>query len=416
MSFFTNISPKSNPNKSLVAKCGLCGLYKHCQSPKMEPFGKGKRRILIVGEAPGETEDKEGRPFCGRAGTFQREQLEEFCIDMDRDCWQANTLICHPEKNATPTSKQIDYCYPNLLKTINRLKPEVIIPVGRAAVEAVLKGIWRSPVGPMTRWVGWTIPCREYNCWIVPTYHPSFVLRENNYFTKLGGHSPAEKLFSFHLKQASELKGRPYDKVPNLKQKIKLLYEESEIVSILNNFLGVCEREPNDHLMSFDLETDRLKPDSQSSRIRTVSICMDGKTTIAFPWLGRKVKSAFKALLKSNKVGKIGFNIKFEDRWIWEKLKIRVANWVWDAMVAAHIIDSRKEICSLAFQALVLLGIGTYGEQISPFLEAKHGNSQNRIKHAPLRELLFYNGLDSYCTYFVGMKQRELLGTQNEKN
>ena len=72
--------------ESLVPKCGVCRLYKSCQSPKMKPYGKGRKGILILGEAPGKEEDKRGKPFVGPFGRFLKDHLEMVGIDMDRDC------------------------------------------------------------------------------------------------------------------------------------------------------------------------------------------------------------------------------------------------------------------------------------------------------------------------------------------
>src|SRR6516225_6965990 len=61
---------------AMVPRCGACGLHETCKSPKMRPTGEGRRKILIVGEAPGKTEDEENRQFCGKTG----ERLERKLI------------------------------------------------------------------------------------------------------------------------------------------------------------------------------------------------------------------------------------------------------------------------------------------------------------------------------------------------
>src|SRR6185503_19587936 len=101
------------PAVGLVPRCGACGLLKTCESPKMAPYGKGKRGVLIVGEAPGQSEDERGRPFVGKSGQFLRGTLEGLGFDMDRYAWTTNALICRPPNNQTPDNKRISYCRPN---------------------------------------------------------------------------------------------------------------------------------------------------------------------------------------------------------------------------------------------------------------------------------------------------------------
>jgi uracil-DNA glycosylase family 4 len=367
----------------------------------MEVSGKGIRKILIVGEAPGKDEDNQNEQFVGVTGQYQEDSLEQLGINMRRDCWLTNSLICRPPGNATPTSEQISYCYPNLSKTIRELKPNVIITVGRAALESILTEIWEDEIGPMGRWVGWKIPCQKYNCWICPTYHPSFVLRELEY-TK--SKSPIREIYMSQLKAATRLRKKPYKKIPNYEGQIEVLYDQNKIAGILDTFVAY------DWPISFDYETDTLKPD-KDGQIITASVCCNGKRTIAFPWAGDRVKNAWIQLLTS-KCKKIGFNSKFEDRWTRSKLGIEINNWVCDSMVDAHLLDCRRGICSLGFQAFVQLGFGNYYSQISPFLEQKSSYDFNNIKKADLNKLLVYNGLDSLLNFLIARKQRKQLGLE----
>src|SRR5580704_10111068 len=179
----------------LVAKCGACGLHKTCQSPFMPVYGKGKRKILVVGEAPGAVEDKRNKPFQGESGELTQTVFEELGADLFRDCWVTNALICRPPHNFIKKEAMIEYCRPNVFKVIKELKPEVIILFGKRAVHSVIGHAWKEEVGAMTRWAGWRIPCQNPRAWICPTYHPSYVLRSEK--------QPVVALwFKRHLKQA----------------------------------------------------------------------------------------------------------------------------------------------------------------------------------------------------------------------
>lgn len=398
MGFFSEstLIKTSKKPKSLVAKCGLCNLYKHCKSPKMKVSGGGAKRILIVGEAPGETEDEKGKQFRGKSGKYLRDRLKEIGIVMDRDCWMTNAIICRPANNKTPTYNQIEWCHPNLAKVIKELKPRVILTVGRAAIESVLTGIWRKDIGPISRWVGFKIPCRDLNTWVIPTYHPSYVLRE---VSSAKGGTAIESIFGNHLSLLKEIKKRPFKEIENLEKQIQILFDEDKIVKKLN----WMRKHPAP--ISLDYETNMLKPDSPKSEIIAASVCWNGKKTIAFPYQGRKVKEAWRKLMYSD-CPKYGQNFKFEDRWTHDPIK----NWAWDTMNMFHVIDNRKQVCSLDFQAFVLLGLSTYSDHISPFLAQEDSYGENRIKEVDLKDLLLYNGLDTLTTYRIAEIQMKMLG------
>jgi DNA polymerase len=383
--------------ESLIPKCGLCKLHKHCESPKMKVFGKGKRKILIVGEVPGENEDKKNRPFCGASGKHLKNCLGDVGIDMDEDCWLTNSLICRPEKNRTPTIDEIGYCRPNLTQTIKTLKPSVVLTLGHAALQSILMGVWKEKVGPMGRWAGFNIPSRDINAWIIPTYHPSHVLRE---IDKQKGGTALPVVWSKHLESAlkKSKKGHPWKKIPDVKKKIECILDSDEAAKIIKYFIrkgGPC---------AFDYETNMLKPDDPKAFILIASICWRGKRTIAFPMEGRKLIKVFKEFLTSD-IPKIAHNLKFEDRWSNRIFGVVVKNWAWDSMVNAHLIDNRPWICNLAFQTYTNFGAGDWSAHISPMLGGTRSYDTNRIKEIELGQLLLYNGLDSYWTYKLAAKQ-----------
>jgi hypothetical protein len=162
-------------------------------------------------------------------------------------------------------------------------------------------------------------------------------------------------------------------------------------------------------IVAFDYETDRLKPDHPDARVVSCSVS-DGETTIAYPWHGEAIE-ATKKLLQAP-CGKIASNAKFEDRWTKRALGIRVRNWFWDTMQAAHVLDCRPGVTGLKFQAFALLGQEPYDSQVAPYLKsAKEGaNEVNRIRDVGLSKLLLYNGLDSLLEFRVAQIQTSEMG------
>lgn len=399
--FPQSVWTSESPQQSLVPKCEACGLYKTCNSPYMPVSGEGQKGILIVGEAPGEDEDDVGEAFVGRAGKRLRDDLKSASTNMRRDCWLTNSLICRPPENRTPRQREIDYCRPNILNTISDLKPKVIILTGAVPIKSVIGHLWKQDPGPMSRWLGWTIPDQTFNAWICPTYHPSFILRMENIYNKWNRPSLQERGYLSNLKVAVSKKKRPWKKIPDYKKEITVIMDDREAARIIRKIItkgGPC---------SFDYETNMLKPDGSNARIVCCSICWRGKKTFAFPWVGRVIQ-AMKEFLVSP-IQKSASNMKFEDRWSWAILRVRVQNWEHDSMLGAHWYDNRPLITGLKFQSFILFGMPPYNKHIEPFLYAKHSRDENNVDQIDLRDLLLYCGIDSLLEFKVRTMHRRIL-------
>src|SRR6187401_3486076 len=94
--FFSTTVTHSKKPPSEFPRCGICNLLNNCRSPKIPVNGQGRKGILIIGDAPGDTEDRQNRFFAGHAGVFLRDALGKFGIDLERDCWSTSALICKP--------------------------------------------------------------------------------------------------------------------------------------------------------------------------------------------------------------------------------------------------------------------------------------------------------------------------------
>ena len=405
--FFSVDSVLSKAPPALLPRCGQCGLYKHCQSPKMVPHGRGARRILLLGEAPAREEDSQGRPFVGQSGQLLRKVLQTCGIDMDQDCWTTNSIICRSsdakDSNRTPTVKEIDYCRPNLIRTIQELQPEVIIPLGASAVRSLLAWLWREDVGTIGRWLGWQIPNQRLNLWICPTWHPAAILRND----RGQGNGVMELLFARHLRRAGKLRGRPWQQLPDYRQQLRIFLDVDNASLLIRKLIEAGKP------TAIDIETDRLKPDRTDARIICCALS-NGEETIAYPWHGECIR-ATREFIESN-VPKVGYNVKFESRWFLARLGVRIRNWLWDGMLAAHVLDNRPMVTSLKFQACVRLGIDPYDEHVKPFLQSTGSNERNRIQELSLDKLLFYNALDALLEHKIALLQMKEMGIEHENH
>lgn len=387
--FFASSAVQREKPAGLIPKCGSCGLFKSCQSPKMPVYGSGGLKVMIVGEAPGATEDEQGVPFVGKAGQHLRSVLGSLGVRMERDTFVTNSLICRPPNNATPDDKQIAWCRPNLLKAIRDYEPRVVVTLGRSALASVLGDVWKGDLGPLERWVGWKIPHRF---WICPTYHPSYLLRMNNQML--------DRLFSEHLEAAFAIEDSAPEQ-PNWEERIELIYDDTEAARAIE------EMDRAGGFVAVDYETNCIKPEWSKGRIHSCALS-NGKRTIAYPWTVR-LREATDRFLCSDRTQKISSNMKMEERWTLKEFGHGVRNWGWDTMLAAHCLDNRPGICSLKFQAFVKLGVPTYNERIEPYLVNTRG-PYNRIEEIELRDLLLYNGMDALLEHRLAMVQREEMG------
>lgn len=380
---------------SSIPKCGTCGLFELCTSPKMVVEGQGRLGILVIGEAPTKVDDDVGSTFKGEGGRYLRNLLTKYGIDLDMDCWRTNAIICRPTEDKAPTDREIDYCQANLINTIDKLQPDVILPFGRAAVRSLLGHVWRDEIASIGTWVGWQIPSQRPNAWIAPNWGIDDVIQ-----TKPD--DVGRVLFEKYVAAACVLRGKPWATLPEFEKQIKIVLDPEEAAFHIRQ--GVAAEGP----AAFDYETDRLKPYAPDAAIYSCSICFGGARTLAYPWVG-EAAIATQEFLRST-TPKIACNLKFEDGWTRAKLGHSVRAWAWDTLQGAHVLDCRQGVSSIKFQSFVRLGAGSYDDKVKPFLVAKDSTSVNRIRDCHITDLLLYNALDSLYEYKVAEIQARELG------
>lgn len=151
-----------------VIACTRCELHK---TRTQTVFGTGNRQAdwLIVGEAPGADEDREGEPFVGRAGELLNEML--FATGHRREqVYIANILKCRPPGNRNPQSHEISCCVDYLWRQIRMVQPKIILAVGGIAANSLLQTDAR--VGELRGKVHYVAEQT-----VVVTYHPAYLLR-----------------------------------------------------------------------------------------------------------------------------------------------------------------------------------------------------------------------------------------------
>lgn len=153
-----------------VVACRTCGL---CETRTQTVFGVGKRDadLLLIGEAPGAEEDRQGEPFVGRAGQLLNAMLAAIGLSREQ-VYIANALKCRPPGNRDPKPEEMRACEGYLLRQTELIRPRVILTLGRISAQSLL--CTEEPVGRLRgRWHAFgetKIPLRA-------TYHPAYLLR-----------------------------------------------------------------------------------------------------------------------------------------------------------------------------------------------------------------------------------------------
>jgi DNA polymerase len=153
-----------------VADCRKCGL---CETRTRTVFGVGDRsaRWLVVGEAPGADEDRQGEPFVGRAGGLLNSMLRGIGLAREQ-VFIANVLKCRPPNNREPAPVEVAQCLPYLERQIQLLRPGIMLAVGRIAAQNLLAT--DTPIGKLR---GQLHSFGAAGIPLVVTYHPAYLLR-----------------------------------------------------------------------------------------------------------------------------------------------------------------------------------------------------------------------------------------------
>ena len=163
-----------NSWEELKQECLQCHACSLAETRTNVVFGVGtpQAEVVIVGEAPGANEDKQGEPFVGAAGKFLDEMLT--IIDLGRhNCYITNIIKCRPPKNRDPMQTEQDACIDFLRAQTKLLKPKIIVCLGRIAAMRLIR-----PDFKITREHGQFV--EKGGILFTALYHPSALLRDES--------------------------------------------------------------------------------------------------------------------------------------------------------------------------------------------------------------------------------------------
>lgn len=380
MPFFTGT--KVTKKLPTIPACHTCKADRGCSHPK-QTWGSSATPVVFV--VPGVEDDIENslpggvyrqlRTLCERVGITLDSYAKipaAACPGASQEAWRA--------------------CQPLVGSELSRLAPKVIIPFGPKATQSVVGRYWRKPAELYDRWYGQQIPCRDLNAWICPVGIAA-PHKKNNEVSSIWAYR--------WLRDAMKIQTRPWENgIVEPGSLVEVIYEPDKIREALEKIADTAE------ISAFDYETTGLKPEWDVQEVYTMSVAWpEGDTIrcIAFPTFTETHDSIRKYLQSPGK--KVAANMKFEDRWSFSKFGVRVKNWFWDTMIAAHWENPIDGTTGLKFQAFAKLGIPYFAESVEGYFDSSTHSKRNRIHQAPIQDLLTYNGIDAIAELLVASVQ-----------
>lgn len=171
---FSDASPVHQANsldelREAIGDCRRCKLWPG-RTHLVFGVGNPHAKLMFIGEGPGRDEDLQGEPFVGRAGQLLTDIITKGMGLKREDVYIANVVKCRPPDNRNPEPDEVASCEPFLRKQIDLVQPEIVVALGKFAVQTLLKS-----KAPITRLRGqWHT---YHGIKLMPTFHPAYLLR-----------------------------------------------------------------------------------------------------------------------------------------------------------------------------------------------------------------------------------------------
>jgi uracil-DNA glycosylase family 4 len=369
--------------------CISCGRYKSAINPKLAPSGKGNAGLVVIDEAPSIDNDRK-HVRIGGLDSFINQTYSQVGIDLQNDAMLVHAVNCW--SGSDPTSREIACCRLKVVPAIKQAQPKVIIVHGEKALESVIGHRWKGSLGGISKWQGWSIPDREWNAWVCPTFTPSYVKQEQD----RNKETEVPVIWRRDIQNAISLLDVPFPAYKDEATQIEIVEEPRLVRKLLKDL----NRQTS--LLAFDIEATGLRPFNISlHEIACISFCNNDDVAYVIPApKDTRTIQLLTTLLENPAIPKTAANMKYENLWMDVMYNIHVTPWQWDTMLAAHLLDNRPGVTGLKFQAYVNFGTLGYEQEINPFLESPDSTVTNRVMELMAdrvwrHKLMTYCGIDS---------------------
>lgn len=402
------LSPKSKT-------CQGCPLHRHREveqqvTTEYHPLPDGSIDVLFVAEAPGASENKQGRPAIGRTGRVLRRTVQQITGSLDGFAF-GNIVRCRPTKETRdgdvkdrpPTPKEVKSCRPGIWRDIQKLKPKAIVLLGDSAAKGLVINRDGSPldsnirVGAM-RGKDYLVNVRGSSIPAVVTFHFSHVFRSPNVASVF--REDIAKVIRRVRGQLSDYsqRGRPTKAVDSVQDVKRLLGH------MIRNLT-------KDDIVAFDYET--VSTNRFNNRILCAGFSYSNDQAYCIPlrhsetpFSGSELKQVMQLLRKFFRVKSPSFkalvphNLKFEAINTLDQFDTHIMMPTADTFQRAHALnEDRKDAVSFPYglKTLVEDQLGFYHYLDPGIARVVALKNEGRIEEAPLHELVEYNGMDCYC-------------------
>ena len=377
-----------------MAKCEKCELFTtsiagNYSAVQINGVGNSDADIMIIGEAPGADEVKQRKPFVGQAGQLLRTVISSVGISSD-EVFITTVCKCRPPKNRTPKPKEMKACFPYTEQEIEDVKPKVIGLLGAVACKAF------GVTGKITSIHGSKIWSEKYDCWLVPVYHPNYVMRFTN-------QAPQRTHFVEDLRKLVTLTGKT-------KEGQTLVYKVADTIEKVKKARDYLLKQKE---FSFDVETNSL--DFLKSSVICVSFSAKEDTALVIPFQHPEifnekeqeiVRKCLKEILENN-ILKCAQNGKFDIKHLRHQ-DIFVQKYYFDTMLAHFMLDE-EGLHSLDVLTQIYTDISDYKDELKDYLKVSDENGINSILECPIDKLFEYAAKDANATLVLKNILLELL-------
>lgn len=303
----------------------------------------------------------------------------------------------------------VSNCRPSIVADIERTQPEAIFGFGSVPLHWAVDP--SSKFRGISKWNGKQVPVKigNHTCWYFPLLHPAYVLYQQREKEESGHTDDTEFVLQLDLHRAFEALYDLPEPVVYTEQDLRkdLVLVTGENSHDAETVIGYLDQLRADKIAGLDYETNRERPYSEGAKILTVGLSgSEGSLAFALDhpeskWSRRdhaRVRDAFVDFLLTTPCKKVAHNLAFEQEWsafFFGREVIYAGSWG-DSMAQAYVLDARVGVHSLDFLCLQHLGL---------HLKNISGLDRTVLEHAPLREVLAYNGLDGKAHRMLYRKQ-----------
>ena len=364
-------------------KCSECPLNKETLNPV---FGQGslKPTFILVAEAPGREEDKQGKPMVGQSGQLSDQFLVAAGTTRE-SIYVTNTVLCRPPNNETPPQGAITACSERLKAELASLETPVVLATGAVAAHTLLNTT--KKITSLNGAASWS---NEYDKFVVPTFHPAYILRNRN--SDIG--SEAVETYKQALMFSS-------GKVALPPRNFELKYEYADTARKVNKVLDALERAAERDYLRVACDTETTYAGDPNYELLLVQISTGEQTYVleAEPLLKPSQAARFAALLTSDRITWTFHNLCFDVQHL--KKNFGVVPTHSDDTMALNICLTEKEKTGkngLKKLSQKWLGASTYEEAVKSYPPPSSAHPWSEI---PRKELIPYAALDAYYTYHL---------------